>query len=427
MLRQVFGDRVEVNLLDLAPELWKAFPALADKSLLRLRQSSRMAIYGTQAPSEIDVLRSLFTLFVHRKEPSLSSEYRKSLDLVAVATLADMMPLHDENRILVRQGLAQLSDDPNKGLRELISRRGLLGKQLAAVDIAWQISPIVNAAGRMGSPERSVELLLASDLAEVQRIASEVVELNEARRRIGEEGWDRVIARAYESFQESGERMVYVADEGLQRGVTGIIAGRLARHFNVPAVVIAVLGERAVGSVRAMRGFGVTDFLRTLDDLLDDWGGHDAAGGFQLDASRLEGFFARLASAAPGIELSPEQEERIPIDAEIPHEYLEPKLQEVVAIFQPFGQENGPLHFLTRNMRIEQLDFIGRPDPKHVKFLLSAGKYKWPALFWNAAERAGKDFNVNEAVDVVFRLEKNFFQSRETLQLNVVDLKRSGS
>jgi single-stranded-DNA-specific exonuclease len=121
----------------------------------------------------------------------------------------------------------------------------------------------------------------------------------------------------------------------------------------------------------------------------------------------------------------PAQEEaRILIDAEVPPAYLNPDLIKVVEFFEPFGEGSPPLTFLTRRVRIESLEIVGRREAAHVKLLLSADRYRWPAVFWNAAERAGKDFAREDLVDIVFRLGRNYFMNTETLQLTLVDLKR---
>ena len=423
-LRKVLGENVEMHLLDVAPELWKLFPSLTGKSLLRLRSASTLARYGEAPPSEIDVFVSLFATFVQRREEALRADLESTLDLVALGTLADMMPMRDENRILVTHGLQVMSTRPRKGLRELLERQRLLGKNLEAQDIGWSVSPVINAAGRMGEPDKAVRLFLTADESERASLAEEVVALNLQRRQVGEQAWEEVRFLAKESYDAHEGRFVLVSSETIHRGVTGILAGRLARQYHAPATVVTIVSDRAVGSVRAARGLVATDLLVQCEDIFLDWGGHDAAAGFHLEPARLPELEARLAEIIRTTPLEQTEEETISVDAEIPLDYLTPKLAETVKLFAPYGQENPQLSFLARGLMIADAAIIGK-KADHVRLLLDAGRNKWPALYWNAAEKVGTEFSPGDRVDVVFHLGTNFYQSRESQQLTVLDLRRS--
>jgi single-stranded-DNA-specific exonuclease len=165
-------------------------------------------------------------------------------------------------------------------------------------------------------------------------------------------------------------------------------------------------------------------FLDRFSDLLANYGGHDCAAGFTLAAEELPRFEARLFLLAKDFQPPAPGEDRLRIDAEVPPAYLNPELIRVVELFEPFGEASPPVTLLTRGVRIESLEIVGRKEAAHVRLLLAADRYKWPAVYWNAAERAGRDFGPGETVDVVYRLGRNYFQNTESLQLTVVDLKR---
>ncbi|MFN2311740.1 MAG: single-stranded-DNA-specific exonuclease RecJ [Spirochaetia bacterium] len=424
MLRAVFGERVEIGLIDLAPEVWKLFPSLANKSLLAMRDGSRMSVYSETPPEEVDVFAALFKAFFLKRETALREKHEASLDLVALATVADMMPLRDENRILIRKGLDVLNAGTRPGLQRLLVQLGLMGKKVNAKDIGWSIAPVINASGRMGQPDKAVELLMSDDHTTVRTITEELIALNRERRQIGETTWDRVLGPAQESFNQLHGRFVLVQDDAIHRGVTGIIAGRLARRFNAPAAVVAICDDRAVGSVRSARGFSATQFLRGFEDIFVDWGGHDAAAGFHLTVPRLAEFRRRLNEAAPTIVLDSELEERIDIDAELPLQFLSTNLEKTVQRFEPYGIENPELSFLVHGLVLEQVEFMGKQEQKHVRLLLVGGGVKWPAVYWNAAEKVGLDFTRGDSVSVVFRYGWNYYQGRESVQLTVLDIRR---
>ncbi|MCK4516839.1 MAG: single-stranded-DNA-specific exonuclease RecJ, partial [Spirochaetaceae bacterium] len=424
LLRQAFGPNVDIHVIDVAPELWKRFPSLADKSLLRLRPQSRLVRYGGGEPSEIDVFASLFQTFVQRKEEALQADFQTTLDLVGLATLADMMPMRDENRILVKRGLKQMSDSPRGGLRELLERQKLLGKNLETRDIGWSISPVLNAAGRMGEPDKAVRLFLAADDGERAAAADQIIELNNQRRKIGDAGWDLVQVQARSSHEEYAGKFIIVSSDQIHRGVTGILAGRLSRQYKTSAAVVTVMSDRAVGSVRSARGLVATDLLARCDDILLDWGGHDAAAGFHLQPERLPEFEERLQEVIKSISMDEGEEDVLSVDADLPLEFLNPDLGKVVEFFAPFGQEHPPLVFLAKRLGIANITIMGKKED-HVRLLLESGRHKWPAVFWGAADRVRVDFDNGDTVDVVFQLGTNFYQSRETQQLTILDIRRS--
>ncbi len=425
MLRRAFGSNVEVSTVDVAPEMWKLFPSLRGRSLLRLRGESRLSRYNGREPSEIDVFLSLFTTFVHRREAALLDDLVATLDLVALGTLADMMPLEDENRIIVKHGLRRMSESPRPGLRSLLERQKLRGKTILARDVGWLVSPVINASGRMGEPDRAVRLLLTTDERERDELADSVIGLNVQRRAVGEQAWALVQEQARESLADHEGRFILVHHDAIHRGVTGIVAGRLARHYGAPAAVISLLPGGAVGSVRTARGMVVTDLLSRCQDLLSDWGGHDQAGGFRLDVAQIASLERRLREVIPSLSLEEEAESSIEIDAELTPDLLTLKLLEIVRLFAPFGQENPPLAFLVRGLRILDLSFMGKTQ-EHLRLTFDAGASKWPAVYWSAAEKVGRSFGPDDLVDAVVNVGMNFYRGTETPQLTVLDVRRNG-
>ncbi len=423
LLRKAFGSNVDVNVVDVASGIWDLFPSLKGRSLLRLKGESRLPRYSGREATEIDVFLSLFTTFVSRKESVLLDDLYAGLDLVALGTLADMMPLQNENRILVKQGLRRMSSAPRPGLRSLLERQKLLGKAVTARDVCWSVTPIINASGRMGEPDRAVRLFLTSDAREREDLADYVGSLNTRRRAIGDEAWNLVQAQARDSFAAHDGRFILVHHDAIHRGVTGIVAGRLARHFGSTAAVVSILPGRAVGSVRTARGVVVTDLLARCNDLFADWGGHDQAGGFHLQATRLADLEQRLLEVMPTFPMDEGAEPCLSIDAELTPELLTLKLLEVVKLFAPFGQANPPLAFLIRGLRIIDLGFMGKTQD-HVRITFDAGRSKWPAVYWGAAEQVGRAFAKGDAVDTVVNVGTNFYQGAETPQLTVLDVRR---
>lgn len=427
MLRQAFGPHVEIHLIETAAEIGRVVPSAQGKSLLRILQLSRSLRYQKDQVTELDAFVSLFTAYVSRREPSLSSEYVKILDLVAIGTVADLMPMKNENRILVSAGLEQIRLQSRPSLVTFLTMQNLLGKKLSTTDIGWQVSPIFNAAGRMGVPSVAAEMLLSDDPVYQQQQAERLSQLNRERKRIGEDAWGRLLPRVAKSLDEHNERMIVLSDKGLNRGITGIIASRLLNTYGVPSMVIASdVDGKIIGSMRSGKDFNVKQFLELFDDILIDHGGHPCAGGFSMVPNNFDEFMRRVKRESRSITQT-EQQNLLIIDAELPHAYMNPELIQVVERLEPYGEEHPPLQFLVRDAVIDELSFVGSGQQTHARLLIRSGTYKWPAIFWRAGDRVGKDFSRGDSVDLVFRLGRNYYKSTETLQLTVLDMARSGS
>jgi len=429
LLEKALGKGVDVQFYDTRPDVAALIPAAAGQSLLRLKELSRIGRYRDKALEEIDVFENLFISFALKKADWFGDDDLARLQLVALGTIADLMPLKDENRILVKRGLASLNKAPRPGAAELLRKLNLSGKKLGANEAAWQVTPVINAAGRMGSASKAAELFLAEKPEEREALADVVIGMNLDRRRLGSECWETIYPKARESLEAHGDKLVIVGSADVHRGITGVIASRLCGTFEVPSVVAAFLADgTVVGSIRSARGFAVSSFLETQADLFIDYGGHDAAAGFSLKAADWPEFEKRALDYAVGIELEA-IEETIAVDAELPHDYLRPELSELVERFEPFGEGNAPLVFLAKKVPIADAQFVGKKEQNHLKLTLDFGKHKWPALLWDGADRLERDFSFKgqDRIDLVFKVTMNRWNGMEQPQLEVFDLRKSGS
>ncbi|MDR1869082.1 MAG: single-stranded-DNA-specific exonuclease RecJ [Treponema sp.] len=437
---KLFGRGVEVGMLDIAPQISKEIPQTAGLSLLRIKELSKIAKYSDRELGEIDVFVNLFSSYARLREKNAQDTEGESADLqlAALGTIADIMPLLDENRIIVRRGLESLGKKPRPGLSQLLHKLELAGRHFDTKDISWKLCPVINAARRMGSAQTAADLFFEKDPKERERLAEELTTMNENRRELEEETWAMIEPMAYKSLSEYDEKFTIVFSEKINKGVTGLMAQRASRHFNVPAMAISVGGEICTGSLRSARGYNVCSLLEQCGDLFIDSGGHRAAGGFSMVMSNWESLLERLREVARNIEFdetagadwvswdSGKNNESVQIDAELPHDYLSPDILKLIDRFEPYGKENEQLNFLVKKIIIKDINFIGKPEAKHVKMTLDAGKYKWPALYWQSANRVmNKEFGVNDKVDIVFNISRDYFKGNETPQMMILDLKRN--
>ena len=251
--------------------------------------------------------------------------------------------------------------------------------------------------------------------------------MNENRKELEEETWIMVKPMAEKSFEKYEEKLVIVHSEKINKGITGLMAQRAVRDYDVPAIAVSVGEEICTGSIRSARGYNIHGLFDQCHDLFIDAGGHKAAGGFSMVLKNHETFLERLDIITSSIEFEEEQIENIiQIDAELPRDYLSPEIIKIVDLFEPYGNDNEPLVFMTKGFIIKEINQIGKPEQKHLKLMIDSGKFKWPALYWKNADRYhNKEFSINDKVDIVYNITRDTFRGNEIPQIIIMDLKRS--
>lgn len=425
MLEKIFGHGVEFGVFDCAPVFARIVPQTAGKSLLRLKEISRIARYISKTLSEADVFFNLFVSFAQKKESEKNDdEAAADLQLAAIGTIADLMPLQDENRIIVRCGLSAMIEKARPGISDLMFKLNLTSRSLSATDVSWQLTPVVNAAGRLGEADIPVKLLLTDDRREREELAEKIINLNEKRRKLADETWEEKVSKRAEENKERFSGAVIFADgNDIKRGVTGVMANRLTNKYHVPALILSYNEDIATGSMRSIRGYDLQGILDIGKDLFIDSGGHDYAAGFSIHMDNVQEFLERLEDFSASIELDKETD-IIEIDAELPIQYVTPDILKIIDALEPFGKGHPDLIFLTHNLRITNISFIGKVESNHVKFILDTGKYKWPALFWGGADRVSGEFKNGDTVSVIFSIRRNFFNGIEIPQMIITDIEK---
>jgi single-stranded-DNA-specific exonuclease len=307
------------------------------------------------------------------------------LQLCALATVADVVPLRGANRALTRAGLAALNRAPLVGVRALAERAGLRIGKVTAGDIGWVLGPRLNAAGRIADAEGALRLLLTEDAAEAKELADALEQRNVERKEL-----TRTITQG--ASERAAERpdawMTVVADRDWSPGVVGIAAGRLVELFGRPAAVIALDGEDGKGSCRSIAGVHIAEALQQCDDLLIKHGGHAMAAGFSVKADRVDALAQRLDAVVRerlgGVRPVPE----IRVDAEMQGELLTPRLALELASLEPCGSANPQPRFLLRDVKVHGVRQAGA-DADHLRCKLTVGRFTFDAMAWRRGEHAG--------------------------------------
>jgi single-stranded-DNA-specific exonuclease len=340
------------------------------------------------------------------------------LDLVALATVADVAPLKGENRILVRYGLRLLASTRNIGLRSMIRAAGLQGKLMTAGRVGFILAPRLNAAGRVGHAMRGVQLLMSDNEHEANTIARELEELNAQRQELDHETLDQ--AREMLEHMDPAETYgIVLASESWHPGVIGIVASRIVEEYGRPTVLIALEGDYGKGSGRAIHALDLHGALAKCSDLLLRFGGHRAAAGITIARDRVDEFAARFNEVARA-SLTPE--DLIPevrIDLEMGLDAANEDLEKLLRHFEPFGMGNPAPVLVARDVHlVAPPKLIGRDG---LKLRLATGGGELEAIGWGFASRIG-EFDPALPVDVAFRLERDDFRGESRLQARIADI-----
>jgi single-stranded-DNA-specific exonuclease len=424
--RQIFGPGVDMESYDIAEDLGRLGARFRGKNLDQLAPVLGVSTYSSLPKSPIDVLATIFSLLAAAQSGLESDEIARFLQLAALGTIADLMPLKDENRIIVRHGVQGISTRPRQGIEELLKALGIR-RTLSATEIAWQLTPLINAAGRVGSPDIALRLLLAEALEIREKAVEEILKANGERKRLGAEVWDSVYPLAAKSYESTNRRYILVGAKEVKSGITGLLASKMVGVFKVPAIVAAFKDNGVVvGSIRTANGMKISGLLSRCADLFIDYGGHDAAAGFSLRIPDWEIFLEKAQDYLRSVEMTV-AEETILIDAELPHRYLKPEVYEIAQAFEPFGEENRPLVFFSKSVPVVDAQIVGKSAKSHLKLTLDFGTYKWPALLWDGADRLERDFSfkANDKIDILFKITMNRWNGEEKPQLELFDLRRA--
>ena len=342
--------------------------------------------------------------------------------LAAIGTLADAVPLRGENRVLAKVGLDRLSVGPNTvGLRALLEASGLTGRRIGSDDVAFQLAPRINAAGRMSSPDLATKLLLATGAADAAdaRVLADALNAQNARRREEEAEIMADASRVIERDPEIGaQNLLVVWAEGWHRGVIGIVASKLVETFARPAIVLSVDGEEAHGSGRSIPGF---DLLAALDhhaDLFVRFGGHKQAAGMLVETRRLKELRRRLAAYANERIEPQDLVPRLAVDAPLPLAEVRAGLLRDLAALEPFGRGNPRPVF-----HAAPVEVAGGPrtiNKRHLRMTIRQGRAAFPAVAWRAAGRAAV-FQPRSPLNIAFSLGEDTYKGNSFLQLIVAD------
>ncbi len=341
-------------------------------------------------------------------------------DLAALGTVADVMSLTDENRTIVRRGLAQLPDTPRPGLAALLRESGAQGKTLSSTSVGYTLAPRINAAGRMGCSQVALELLLTEDPARGEALARELCELNRRRQELEGDIFSQCDVLV-DAFPAAERDALVLAGDSWHQGVVGIVASRLSEKYAAPAFVICLQEGRGKGSCRSYGDINLFALLEGCGDLLEAYGGHELAAGFTILEENISAFRTRINELTRRARSEEAPVSALTADCVLPDaELLSQEEVEKLALLEPYGPGNPKPVFRLDRCALAGLTQVG--NGKHMKLKLTASGRNIDAIFFSATP-AQAEVAAGDRVDVCFYPQINEYKGWRSVQLQVCDLR----
>ncbi|WP_299237547.1 single-stranded-DNA-specific exonuclease RecJ [Sulfurihydrogenibium sp.] len=358
---------------------------------------------------------AFYLIAIIRRLLNIDIKLRDYLDIVAIGTVADVVPMSFINRVMVKIGLEELNKQKRAGIKELLNV-ARVKKELTSQDIGFIIGPRINASGRLADARNSVKLLITRDQSRANVLAIELENLNKKRQRLT----DNVISEAEKELQKQDlKNVIVIGKEGWHSGVVGIAAGKLTEKYKLPSVILSVNNGKAVGSARSVSKVNIYKALDKCRDLFDKFGGHSMAAGMSLKTNLIPELKERLNQAVE--EVAEEKPWAVKeIDMEVPMSYWTTEKVKEIYTLQPFGEKNPIPKFLARNLKIE---FFTNPAKNLLILnLKDENKNIFNAKSWKAKELLDK-LSVGMVIDIVYTPEINYYKGFENLDFVIDDLK----
>jgi len=368
------------------------------------------------------LVEALFTVWNSIRPPGEPlADAEQFLDLVALGTVGDIVPLVGENRTLVQKGLVMLRGPIRPGISALMGAAGVRPERLSSDDIAFRLGPRLNAAGRLEHADLAYRLLVSQAPDESRGLAEELSQINERRQAL----LDAQVTQALETIGDVGDRsLLFVSGEDYHEGIVGLIASRIVDLHYLPTVVIRSSEGSARGSARSIEGYHITRALETCSDLLERFGGHARAAGFSMRAEHVDALRTRLEEHAKHeLDGSPYLQRRLDVDAIVRLDELTLESVRALDDLEPCGEGNPPPTLATVGLQVADVRPVGS-DGQHLRLYLSGGGGSMAAIAFRQGH-LGESLRVGDYVDVVYTPTLNEYNGTVSVQMVVQALRAS--
>ena len=345
-------------------------------------------------------------------------EYLKYLDIVCVGTISDIVPLTDENRVIVKLGLKLVEQTKNLGLKEILQSCGY--SKINSTTISFGVAPRINACGRMGHQEEALNLLLSKEEKEVKELTQKINEYNKIRQEIEKNIYNEAIEQI-EKERNDNKNTIVVFGKGWHHGVIGIVSSKITELYFKPSILLCEEDGECKGSGRSIPGFDLHEALMECNDTIEKFGGHAMAVGININKEKIEEFKEEFEKIAKEKEV----DKIIPIlnlDAEIKLDDVNKEMVDSLKELEPFGEANKMPIFAFRNLKIDSIRSLS--DGKHLKLSVKDNKNIINAIGFNMGALADT-YRIGDRVDIAGNLEINSFNGVDSIQINIKDIMKS--
>ena len=345
-------------------------------------------------------------------------EYLKYLDIVCVGTISDIVPLTDENRVIVKLGLKLVEQTKNLGLKEILQSCGY--SKINSTTISFGVAPRINACGRMGHQEEALNLLLSKEVNQVKELTQKINEYNKTRQEIEK----NIYNEAVEQIEKEGlerKNTIVVSGKGWHHGVIGIVSSKITELYFKPSILLCEENGECKGSGRSVPGFDLHEALMECNDTIDKFGGHAMAVGINIKKEKVEEFKEEFEKIAKEKEV----DKIIPIlnlDAEIKLDDVNKEMVDSLKELEPFGEANKMPIFAFRNLKIDSIRSLS--EGKHLRLSVKDNKNIINAIGFNMGALADT-YRIGDRVDIAGNLEINSFNGVDSIQINIKDIMKS--
>ena len=343
-------------------------------------------------------------------------EYLKFLDIAAIGTISDIVPLIDENRVIAKLGLMLVERTNNIGLKTLIDLCGF--KKIDSTMVSFGLSPRINACGRLGHADEALELFLANDKDTTNKLAKKMNEYNVARQQVERKIYDEAVE---EIIKEKDKPVIVLGKEGWHHGVAGIVSSKITDEYFKPSILICFEGDEGKGSGRSIPGFDLHEALMECSEYLEKFGGHSMAVGITIKKDKFEDFKKAFTEYAKSKNIS----EIVPvINIERKVDLKDVSLENVKELqkLEPFGEQNKMPLFLIENLKIVSIRALS--EGKHLKILLKQDNFFIDAIGFNMGDLT-EQYKIEDRVDIVGTIDVNVFNGNENVQITIKDMRKA--
>ena len=344
------------------------------------------------------------------------SKYLKNLDIVSIGTISDLVPLVDENRVIVKLGLMLVKQTKNIGLRKLLLKSQL--KELDSTSISFGITPRINAAGRLGNQNDALNLFITEDAKEAERLSEILNSYNIERQKIG----NKIYEEAISQLKDKEKNCIILGKEDWHHGVIGIVSSKITEKFNKPSILLCFENNIAKGSGRSVPGFDLYKAISSTKEYLLGFGGHTMACGLSLTVENFEKFKKEITKYIDeNLDIS-KLEKEIYIDEILTIDDLDiEKIKELKSL-EPFGEENQEPIIMYKNVEINGIRTLS--ENKHLKLSLKKNDKIIDAIGFNLGELAEK-YKIGDTIDIVGNIEINSFNGKDLIQIRLIDIRKA--